>query len=67
MGARGTGVAERRRLEVEANLVVMVSVNEFESVSQGVGDRCLGSRQDTADQDTGYTKECIYMFSYSSG
>ena len=67
MGARGTGVAERRRLEVEANLVSMVSVNEFESVGQGVGDRCLGSRQDTADQDTGYTKECIYMFSYSSG
>ena len=37
MGARGTGVAERRRLEVEANLVSMVSVNEFESVCQGVG------------------------------
>ena len=59
MGARGTGVAERRRLEVEANLVGMVSVNEFESVSQGVGDRCLGSRQERADKDTGYTKECI--------
>ena len=29
--------AEQRRLEVEANLMSMVSVNEFESVSQDIG------------------------------
>ena len=26
---------------------------------KALGDRYLGSRQETADKDTGYTKECI--------